>query len=152
MRRGGSKPGARVARWGVLLAVRAPDAAVMPLKELPADVAKRVGETSWSLGAAGLDPERRPVPGSKVGPAGKMPNVRHFLAAVGSERARELVAVARCAVSQSLERLPVPMACDGAQNKGTSRSGIYLRYTRSNRGTKTRRAGQLSVKIGREAI
>ena len=32
-----------------------------------------------------------------------------YSAAVGNEGARELVAVARCAVSQSLGRLPVPM-------------------------------------------
>ena len=38
-----------------------------------------------------------------------MPDARRFSAAVGNEGARELVAVARCAVPQILGRLPVPM-------------------------------------------
>ena len=38
-----------------------------------------------------------------------MPDARRFSAAVGSEGVRELVAVARYAVSQILGRLPVPM-------------------------------------------
>ena len=59
------------------------------------------------MGAAGLNPERRPVHGFKVGAAGKVPDARRFSAAVGSEGARELVAVARCAVSLSLGWLPV---------------------------------------------
>ena len=58
--RGRSKPGARIAPWRVLLEARAPGAAVGPLKELSADVATRVGETR-GLGAAGLNPEGRPV-------------------------------------------------------------------------------------------
>ena len=107
MWRGGSKPEARVARWRVLLKARAPGAAVVP-SNVSADVATRVGETR-GLGAAGLNPERRPVHGFKAGAVGKMPDARHFSAAVGSEGARELIAVARCAVSQSLGRLPVPM-------------------------------------------
>ena len=58
------------------------------------------------LGAAGVNPGRRSVHGCVVG---KMPDAGRFSTAVGSEGARELVAVARCAVSQSLGRLPVPM-------------------------------------------
>ena len=108
MWRGGSKPRARVARWGVLFEARAPGPAVVPIKELSADVATRVGETR-GLGAAGLNPERWPVHGSKAGAIGKMPDARRFSAAVGSEEARELVAVARCAVSQGLGSLPVAM-------------------------------------------
>ena len=61
------------------------------------------------LGAAGFIPGGRPVHGCKVGAVGKMPDARLFLSAVGSEGARKLVAVARCAVSQSLERLTVLM-------------------------------------------
>ena len=67
-----------------------------------------MGETR-GLGAAGLDPERRPVHGFKVGAVGKMPDALRFSATVGSEGARELVAVARCAVSINLGRLPVPV-------------------------------------------
>ena len=104
----GLNPAARVARWGVLLKARAPGAAVVPLKELSAGVATRVGETR-SLGPAGFNPRRRPVQGCKVGAVGNMPNARRFSVAVSSEGARELIAVARCAVSQSLGRLPVPM-------------------------------------------
>ena len=90
-----------------MLNARAPGAAVVSLKELPAGVAIRVGGTR-GLGAAGFNPGRRPVHACNVGAVGKMPDARRFWAVVGSQGARELVAVSRCAVSQSLGRLPVP--------------------------------------------
>ena len=61
------------------------------------------------LGAAGFNPGRWPVYGCNDAAVGKMLDARRFLKAAGYEGARELVAVARCAVSQSLGRLAVPM-------------------------------------------
>ena len=62
------------------------------------------------LDAATFNPGRWPVHGCKVGAVGKMPDARRFSAAVGNKGAREIVAVEKCAVSQSLGRLPVPMS------------------------------------------
>ena len=59
------------------------------------------------LGAAGFNPGRWPVYGCNDAAVGKMLDARRFLKAAGYEGARELVAVARCAVSRSLGWLPV---------------------------------------------
>ena len=86
MWRGGTNPGACVAQRRVSLEARAPGAAVVPLKELSADVGTRVGVTRGKS-AAGLNPERWPARGTKVDATGKIFDARRFLAAVGSERA-----------------------------------------------------------------
>ena len=67
-----------------------------------------MGETR-DLGAAGVNSERRPVHVFQAGAIGKMPDARGFLTVVGSEGEQELVAVATCAVSHTLGRLPVPI-------------------------------------------